>query len=82
MNVCIVHGGHSKEKIYQYHIYIPESHYQFESEKLARDISVWEKISTIIIIQNDVMFAQSTGVTAWREKEDICCRKTMEIWNV
>lgn len=75
MNVCIVHGGHSKEKIYKYHIYTPESHYQFVSEKLARDISVGEKISTIII-QNDGMFAQSTGVAAWREKKDICCRKT------
>lgn len=77
MNVCIVHGGHGKERIYllqkKYHIYISESHYP--SEKLARDISVGEKISTIII-QNDGMFAQSTGVTAWREKKDICCRKT------
>lgn len=77
MNVCIVHGGHCKERIYllqkKYHIYISESHYP--SEKLARDISVGEKISTIII-QNDGMFAKSTGVTAWREKKDICCRKT------
>lgn len=58
MNVCIVHGGHGKERIYllqkKYHIYISESHYP--SEKLARDISVGEKISTIII-QNDGMFA-------------------------
>lgn len=79
MNVCIVHGGHGKERIYllqkKYHIFISESHYP--SEKLARDISVGEKISTIII-QNDGMFAQSTGVTAWREKKDICCRKTMK----
>lgn len=87
MNVCRIHGGHYPERIFllqkkvsviklkKYHIYIPESHYQ--SEKLARDISVGEKISTIII-QNDGMFAQSTGVAAWREKKDICCRKTMK----
>lgn len=58
MNVCIVHGGHGKERIYllqkKYYIYISESLYQ--SEKLARGISVGEKISTIII-QNDGMFA-------------------------
>lgn len=45
MNVCIVHGGHGKERIYllqkKYYIYISESHYP--SEKLARDISVGVK---------------------------------------
>lgn len=56
-----------------YHIHISESDH-YPSEKLARDISVGEKISTIII-QNDGMFAQSTGVAAWREKKRYLLQK-------